>query len=86
MQPTPQDHGSDGGIDDTVDGGIENTIDNTIDGRDGVRGPDAPVQQSATPDLNVLDGLIERPPHEHVAVYEQVHAQLQHALSEIDDA
>jgi hypothetical protein len=78
VQPTPQDHGSDGGIDDTVD--------NTIDGRDDVRRPDAPVQQSATPDLNVLDGLIERPPHEHVAVYEQVHAQLQHALSEIDDA
>ena len=45
-----------------------------------------PVVQSATPDLTVLDGLGERPPHEHVAVYEQVHAQLQHALSEIDDA
>jgi len=70
VQPTPQDHGSDDGV----------------DGRDDVRRPDAPVQQSATPDLSVLDGLTERPPHEHVAVYEQVHAQLQHALSEIDDA
>lgn len=42
--------------------------------------------RGVAPDLTVLDGLAQQPPHEHVAVYEQVHAQLQHALSAIDDA
>jgi hypothetical protein len=41
---------------------------------------------SVVPDLDALDGLAERPVHEHAAVYERVHAQLQDALSEIDDA
>ncbi len=34
----------------------------------------------------MLDTLAERPPHEHAAVYDQVHAQLQNALTQIDDA
>jgi hypothetical protein len=41
---------------------------------------------AVVPDLAVLDKLADRPPHEHAPVYEQVHAQLQSALSEIDDA
>jgi len=73
VQPTPQD----GRVDDDHGNG---------DATDEGRRADEGTVEAVVPDLAVLDGLAERPPHEHAAVYEQVHAQLQSALSEIDDA
>ena len=70
MQPTPHDQRDDVGAPTRDEG--SSAAPNTV--------------ASMVPDLAVLDGLDERPPHEHAAVYERVHAQLQNALSEIDDA
>jgi hypothetical protein len=36
--------------------------------------------------LRVLDGLRDRPLHEHAEVYQGLHADLQTALAEIDSA
>jgi hypothetical protein len=41
---------------------------------------------AAAPDLAMLDTLPERPLHEHAAVYEALHGQLQAALNQIDEA
>lgn len=78
MQPTPQHSG-----DDSRDDGSDPHAGSHTDDRSPVTGSTA---ASVVPDLGVLDELEGRAPHEHVAVYERVHAQLQSALSEIDDA
>lgn len=78
MQPTPQDRRVD---DDDHGNGNANG-----EANDEGRRVDEGAVAAVVPDLAVLDGLAERPPHEHAAVYEQVHTQLQSALSEIDDA
>ena len=65
-------------------------------GRDAA-GPDAAGPDAAGPDaaptatsparaaLDELDGLADKPVAEHPGVYQRVHAQLQDALSDIDD-
>ena len=53
---------------------------------------EATIQPAAEPantgaaDLTVLDELDGRPLHEHVAVYDELHARLQGALNRIDEA
>jgi hypothetical protein len=41
---------------------------------------------TAWPHLAVLDTLTERPLHEHAAIYDALHGQLQAALNQIDEA
>lgn len=45
-----------------------------------------PARTEDVADLAVLDELAQRPLDEHAAVYERLHAQLQTALNEIDNA
>jgi hypothetical protein len=45
----------------------------------------APVPQ-VTEALRVLDGLAERPVHEHVALFDELHRTLQDALTTLDEA
>jgi len=47
--------------------------------------PHAPVPQVAQA-LRVLDGLAERPVHEHVELFDGFHRTLQHALATLDEA
>jgi len=45
----------------------------------------APVPQVATA-LQALDGLAERPVHEHVELFDGLHRTLQDALAALDEA
>lgn len=45
-----------------------------------------PDPADAAASLTVLDELDGRPLHEHVAVYDELHARLQSALNRIDEA
>ena len=62
--------------------GAEQTVDPTVEVPAEV--PAAPAHAGA--DLEVLDELDGRPLHEHVAVYDELHARLQGALNRIDEA
>lgn len=51
------------------------------------RPPEPPAgtsEQAGLPDLSRLSGLHERPPAEHIAVYEDISARLQQALGAPD--
>lgn len=53
-------------------------------------GPDEVMPDPGVPAVTVdsaeLDGLRERTPAEHVAVYERIHGELRSALADIDGA
>ena len=52
--------------------------------------PGPPLGSAPVPDLTAalraLDGLAERPVHEHVEVFDALHRTLQDALSTLDEA
>lgn len=52
----------------------------------GAHNASSPDTGQGVPDLTELDELAQRPLGEHAAVYERLHAQLQGALNEIDNA
>lgn len=58
--------------------------------QDGSTTPDAVTLRARQPGeaarLDLLDSLDTRPLHEHADVYQQLHADLQAALAEIDSA
>ena len=74
----------------TADASAEPTVETTgaVDASAGTAGAvEAPAGSAATVSgLSVLDQLDGRSLHEHVAVYDELHARLQGALNRIDEA
>ena len=78
--------GESAGAEHAVEGAVESTADATVESTVAPTADPTADPADARADLTVLDELDGRPLHEHVAVYDELHARLQGALNRIDEA